>query len=109
SARVTVITAGEMATIVADNPLLDVAVNPSRSFVCVLNDPGDRRKLKPLEKENWAPEALALGSRVAYFWCPDGILESRLAAAIGRVLRDAATTRNWATISKLHALMDERH
>ena len=51
SARVIVITAGEMATIVADNPLLDVAVNPSRSFVCVLNDSADRRKLKALEKE----------------------------------------------------------
>ena len=42
--------------------------------------------------------------RVAYLWCPHGILASRLPEAINRVLDDAATTRNWATIAKLHGL-----
>jgi uncharacterized protein (DUF1697 family) len=32
------------------------------------------------------------------------MMHSRLAEASGRLLKDAATTRNWATILKLHQL-----
>jgi hypothetical protein len=31
---------------------------------------------------------------------------SRLAEAVGRVLGDGVTTRNWVTMAKLHALTD---
>jgi uncharacterized protein (DUF1697 family) len=104
SSRVTVITAAELAAIVEENPLLEIADNPSRLLIAVLNDKSDRTRLEPLLKEDWAPDALALGQRVAYMWCAGGLLESRLADTVGRVLRDAVTTRNWATILKLHAL-----
>jgi len=43
---------------------------------------------------------------VAYLWCPEGLLAGRLPEAVGRVLGDAATTRNWATVTKLHALAE---
>jgi hypothetical protein len=33
------------------------------------------------------------------------VLESKLQVAVGKLLGDAATTRNWATIVKLHALL----
>jgi uncharacterized protein (DUF1697 family) len=104
TARVTVLGAAELATIVDDNPLLRVAKDPSRMLVTVLTQPADRAKLAPLVKEKWAPEALALGKRVAYLWCPKGVLESRAAAAVQRALGDAMTSRNWATILKLHAM-----
>ena len=55
-------------------------------------------------RQYWVPEALAIGARVAYLWCPEGVLASRLWKAVGRVLGDAVTTRNWATVTKLHAL-----
>jgi len=106
SARVTVLTAAELAAAVADNPLLKVATNPSRLLVTVLNNPADRQRLEPLLKEDWAPEVLALGARVAYLWCPEGLLASRVAEAINRLLGDAITARNWATILKLHALTE---
>jgi uncharacterized protein (DUF1697 family) len=108
SARVTVLTATEIATVIADNLLLDLAHNHSRLFVAVLINPADRKKLVPLTKQDWAPEALALGARVAYHWCPEGVLASRLAEAIGRALGDGVTTRNWATILKLHCLTNDR-
>jgi len=57
-----------------------------------------------LAGQDWAPEVLAVGARVAYLWCPAGVLASRLPEAIGRALGDAVTTRNWATVLKLHAL-----
>lgn len=104
SSRVTVLTAGELSKIVEQNPLLETAGNHSRLLVAVLADPADRGKLAPLVKQDWAPGVLALGKRVAYLWCPEGMLENRLAIAIGRALGDRVTMRNWATISKLHAL-----
>ena len=108
SSRVTVITAAELAAIVEENPLLEIADNPSRLLIAVLNDKADRTRLEPLLKEDWGPDALAVGQRVAYMWCAGGLLESRLADTIGRVLRDAVTTRNWATILKLHALTRDK-
>jgi uncharacterized protein (DUF1697 family) len=104
STRVTVLTAAELAAIVRDNPLLGVAKHPSRLLVSVLANPADRARLKPLVRQAWVPEAVALGTRVCYLWCPSGILESRLAEAVNRVLGDATTARNWATILKLHEL-----
>jgi uncharacterized protein (DUF1697 family) len=106
SSRVTVLTASELAAVVAENPLHTVARDPSRLLVTVLTNPGDRARLEPLERQDWAPERLALGQRVAYLWCPEGLLAGRLPEAVGRVLGDAATTRNWATVTKLHALAE---
>jgi uncharacterized protein (DUF1697 family) len=102
STRVTVLSAAELATVVRDNPLGDVANDPSRLLVSVLGRPPDRIRLKPLARQDWAPEALAIGARVAYLWCANGILASRVAEAVNRAVGDAATARNWATITKLH-------
>ena len=103
-ARVMVLTAAELAAAVAANPLLGVATDPPRLLVAVLADPADRAKLEPLVKQDWTPEALALGPRVAYLWCAAGILDSRLLTAVGRAVGDAVTTRNWTTVTKLQAL-----
>jgi uncharacterized protein (DUF1697 family) len=108
SARVTVLTAQELAEAVAENPLLKVADNHSRLLVAVLNDAADRTKLEPLAKQDWGSEALAVGTRVAYLWCPDGVLASRVGEAVNRALRDGVTARNWATVRKLHALAQDQ-
>lgn len=106
SSRVTVLTAAEVAEAIDGNPFGDVE-NPSRFLVAVLRDPADRGLLEPLTKEDWGTDSLALGRRVAYMWCRDGVLESRLPDALHRLLGDKATTRNWATMLKLRALTDE--
>jgi uncharacterized protein (DUF1697 family) len=108
SARVTVLTASELATIISENPLTEVAEDPSRLLVAVLLNQADRRRLEPLAQQDWSPEALALGTRAAYLWCPEGLLASRLPEAVGRALGDAVTTRNWATMTKLQALLEGR-
>jgi uncharacterized protein (DUF1697 family) len=107
TARVTVLTAAEVGAIVAANPLVPIADDPARHLVAVLNTRADRQRLDSLLKEDWAPEVVAVGERVAYLWCCDGILESRLAKSLGHALRDGVTSRNWATILKLHALLQE--
>jgi len=104
SSRVTVLTAAEVAEAVLENPLSKVADNPSRLLCMILTDPATRTQLTPFLKERWAPEALALGRRVAYVWCPQGSIDSPLMAALSRAVGDGGTARNMATMTKLHAL-----
>ena len=104
ASRITLIGASELDQAIKEDPLTGVAKNPSRHMIAILNDPADRKLLSPLAREDWSPEAFALGKRAAYFWCPEGILESRVAKAIDRAMGDRVTTRNWATMNKLSAL-----
>ncbi len=105
SARITLLSAAELVEILAGNPLLGVATEPTRLMAGVLADPADRGRLEPIAARDWGAEALALGRRVVYYWCPEGLLASPLAEAIGRALGDGVTSRNWATMVKLGALV----
>ena len=100
ASRVIALTAAELASVVQDHPLLDQA----DLQIAFLFDPADRAQLEPLLEQNWAPEALALGARVAYLWCPNGQSQSALTKAVSDVLADRVTTRTWATVLRLHAL-----
>ena len=104
-ARVMVLGATELREVVADNPLVEVATDHSRLLVAVPGDAAEISRLEPLSREKWAPEALALGRHAAYLWCPEGFIGSRVREAADRVLKDGFTTRNWATLLKLHALL----
>lgn len=107
SARVIVLDAEEVAAAVAIDPLKKGGVNPSLLLIAVPDRPADRAKLEPLAKQRWAPEAFVLGRRVAYLWCPEGIHASPLALSVWRAAGDGVTARNWATMTKLKALLDE--
>lgn len=104
ASNVTVLTAAELEAIVKENPLLDVADNPSRLMVAVVRESKDHAKLKPIAAKRWDPDRIALGPRVAYVWCPNSILDNACYAAVNNVLKDGVTARNWATILKLQAL-----
>ena len=106
AARATVLDAAQFNAIIAENSLRALADDPSKLLVSVLNNPADGARLAPLLGRDWAPEALAAGSRAAYLWCPAGILASRAGAALDALLGDAVTSRNWSTMSKLHALLN---
>jgi uncharacterized protein (DUF1697 family) len=106
-ARTLVLDGEELAAIVAANPLLDQAGDPARLLTFILSGTHARAAIQALCGQDWQPGAVALGERAAYVWCPDGILDSKAAAALGKQLGDATTSRNWATLLKLHALCDE--
>jgi len=106
STRVTVLTGKDVATAVRDNPLASVAGDPARLLVLAFHDPEAMERLEPLLEQRWAPEVLALGPRVAYLWCADGIVKSRLWTAANRCLGDVATARNMTTMMKLLALVE---
>ena len=105
SARVTVLSSAEIATVIEENPLLKYADNPSRLLVALLKDPADRAKLVPLSKQDWGKDALGMGTRAAYLWCAEGVIASRLNEAVNRLLGNGVTSRNWATILKLRDMM----
>ena len=105
TSRVIVLTARDLRNAIEENPLVDAATNASRHFVAVLANPRDRKHLEPLTRTDWSPDAFAIGTRVAYLWCPRGMLESRLPEAVGRALGDRVTTRNWATILRIHEML----
>lgn len=105
SSRVTVLDAGELEAIIRGNPLAGRCDDPSRLLVTVLADAEVRKPLVPLTRERWGEDALALGSRVAYLWCPGGMLQSPLAERVMKLTGDGATSRNWATMQKLHAAL----
>ncbi len=105
--RVTAIKGSEIVAAVKENPLQAVANNDSLLLVLVPADRTAHALLKPLLVERWAPEALALGKRVAYLWCAKGSVDSPLWAAVNRVLGDRGTTRNMATMRKLAALVED--
>jgi uncharacterized protein (DUF1697 family) len=105
--RVTVLTRKELAAAVEDNPLTKIADDPARLLVVVFQDATIVAQMRPLLKERWSPEALALGKRVAYLWCANGLLDGKLWPAVGRVAGDACTARNITTMTKLLALVDQ--
>lgn len=105
SARVTVLTAQELTAVVLADPLRPVMTDPSRLLVFVLRDPSRFALFEPFTREDWSPEALAIGPRVAYAWCAKGILTSRLVESLNKRLGDEVTSRNWKTMLKLLALV----
>jgi len=105
AARVTVLSARQFSELIAQNTLVPVA-DAARLLALVLNNPADVQRLAPLLQQPWQPEALALGQWAAYAWCPDGVLASKVLAALGAMLGDGVTSRNWATMHKLKLLLD---
>lgn len=108
AARTLVLDGAELEAIVVANPLLDRAGDHARLLTFILSSPlpspDSRQAIEALCGQDWHPGAVALGERAAYVWCPNGILDSAAAAALGKQLGDATTSRNWTTLLKLHAL-----
>jgi uncharacterized protein (DUF1697 family) len=98
--------AATIETIVTEHTLHQ-ADNPSRLLIGFVQDATRLQSLAALAARKWEPEALAVGSYAAYMWTPEGIVDSALVEAVSRALGTYVTTRNWATVQKLHAMTRE--
>lgn len=105
SSRVLVVTGRELDTIIEENPLAECDANPSRFLVTIFAPETNRARLEELAQRDWGAERLGVGSKAAYLWCANGIIDSPANVAVGKVLRDGGTSRNWATMKKLQALV----
>jgi uncharacterized protein (DUF1697 family) len=106
-ALVIVKSAKDMAGIVAGNELAKVATDPSRLLVAVINENKALKSVEALAGETWGDERLHVGKHAAYLWCANGILESEALDALLKGLKGTGTTRNWATLNKIHTLMEK--
>lgn len=100
---VIVVTAADLAAVLLENPLREVADDPARHLVAFVQSPGDLDAARPMLARDWSPEAFALGKRAAYLWCAAGVADSEVAQALLRAAGEGVTTRNWATVVKIQA------
>jgi len=99
--------AGELAAIIAENPIKPGANQHPRFLVAFVQDTKALAGLAAIEPLVVPPERFALGKHAAYLLCAAGILESNAGVSLLGRAGKSATTRNWATVLKLHALANE--
>jgi uncharacterized protein (DUF1697 family) len=84
------------------------AADPSRLLVALTQDDAGLAPLHAIEPLVAKPESFAVGKHAAYLHCVNGIIESKAGKALLGKMGSSATTRNWATTLKLHALASVR-
>jgi uncharacterized protein (DUF1697 family) len=95
----------DIAAIRKENTLASIATEPSRLLVAFTASAADLNALVTSALLISPPEQFLLGKHAAYLWCPEGILKSKAAEALLGKAGRAATTRNWATVEKISALL----
>ena len=104
-AATVVLTARQWQAACAHQPWAGEALDPSRLLLAFGADAAALASLAPLAGLVAPPERFHLGAEAAYLWCPGGVLASRAGKALlGRAGR-LVTSRNWATVLKLQALL----
>jgi uncharacterized protein (DUF1697 family) len=101
-------TRDEIAALVEEDPLGEMATDPARRIVVFLAGPLDRGRLDGVRSEDFAPEAFTLREREIVMWAPDGQRDSKLVKTLTEKRTGVrATARNWRTVEKLLAMADE--
>jgi uncharacterized protein (DUF1697 family) len=101
-------TRDEIAALVDEDPLGEVADNPTYRVVVFLADPLDRDRLAGVDPDSFAPEAFLLRDREIVMWAPNGQRDSRLVKTLTEKRTGVVgTARNWRTVEKLLAMADE--
>jgi uncharacterized protein (DUF1697 family) len=104
-AAVMALSQAEFERVLRANSLLASGRDPARLMVGVVRGPAAMAALSRLATESWAAEELACGKGAGYLWCPDGLADSPLVAAVNKALRDDVTMRNWNTMLKIQAAL----
>jgi uncharacterized protein (DUF1697 family) len=100
-------TRDELAAVVALNPLGGIAVDPKRYLVTFFSEEPEVRGVERVRALAREPEELFAAGRELYGWHPAGIARSKLWNAIAAGgLGGTSTSRNWATVTALHGLLD---
>ncbi|SMQ62825.1 DUF1697 domain-containing protein [Agreia sp. VKM Ac-1783] len=104
SAPFVVIEGREFVNVVEENPLVGESDNPSRLVISFLPGPVPSGVTIP-DAATLLPEAVRVGSRAVYAWCPHGVSTSSIPASFWRQFGPAATARDANTANKLVSLV----
>jgi uncharacterized protein (DUF1697 family) len=92
----------EIAALVEDDPLGDVATNPTYRVVVFLAEKLDPKRVADVDPAAFAPEAFALRDYEIVMWAPDGQRDSKLVKTLSEKRTGiVGTARNWKTVLKL--------
>jgi uncharacterized protein (DUF1697 family) len=92
----------EIAALVEDDPLGDVATNPKYRVVVFLAGKLDPERLADIDPKAFAPEAFALRDYEIVMWAPEGQRDSKLVKTLTEKRTGVVgTARNWRTVEKL--------
>jgi uncharacterized protein (DUF1697 family) len=98
----------ELAAVARRNPLRKVATDPKRYQVTFLSAKLPAKVVRELEETAAAGEQVVVSGREVYAWHPTTIARSKLWNKLaGKTLGVDATSRNWATVEAVLALLDE--
>jgi uncharacterized protein (DUF1697 family) len=101
-------TRDEIAALVEEDPLGEVADNPTYRVVVFLAEKLDRKRLADVDAVEFAPEAFLLREREIVMWAPNGQRDSRLVKTLTEKRTGVlGTARNWRTVEKLLAMADD--
>lgn len=105
---VVVKSAAEFGAIMKENPFTEPTVDPSRLLVAFVQEASSLAALSPVGERVVEPERFHAGAHAAYLDCVNGIHTSKAAVALLGKAGRHATSRNWATSLRLHALLQAR-
>ncbi|MBE7700313.1 DUF1697 domain-containing protein [Oerskovia sp. Sa1BUA8] len=103
------LTAAELAAAVADNPFPEAArADPSHLLLAFHPHAPTPDRLAALDPARYGVEHMAWSGRVSYTWYEGGVGTSRLTPAVLlRTLGVWGTARNWNTVTRLAALVED--
>jgi uncharacterized protein (DUF1697 family) len=108
SVRCVVRTGTELRAVIDANPLRGVATDGSKLLAHFLSAAPDPGLLKAHNPEDLVPGRIHVGDRVIYQWCPNGVMaEPNVVEFVDKKLKVTATGRNWNTVEKLSAMLDD--
>jgi uncharacterized protein (DUF1697 family) len=99
--KVLVRTGAELRAAIDANPL--PAREPANFlFAHFLSERPEASALAAVDPDGYAPEEFAVGDRVVYVWCPNGMQKAKLTHNFWeRRLKVVVTARNWNTVTRL--------
>lgn len=105
STPVIVKSAADVALIISESPMVPPAAEHSRFLVAFGADEQALQALGPLQHLAAGSERLVITPHAAYLHCRGGLLESKVGAAMLGKAGRGVTTRNWATVLRIGALL----
>jgi uncharacterized protein (DUF1697 family) len=105
STPVIVKSAAELAAIIRGNPIVPPESEHSRFLVAFGQEEAALHALRTLPLLAQPPERFVITGEAAYLHCPAGLLKSKVGKALLGTVGKTVTTRNWATVLKLGALL----
>ncbi len=108
NAAVMLRTPAQLRKVAVGNPFVDDESDPTRLLVVFLDRSADRTAQAQLDPERSPPDRFAVRGREIYLHVPNGFGRSKLTVDyFERRLGRKGTARNWKTVTKLVALLDE--